>query len=141
MTTVNPNAREAVGEYKWGFHDDVKPLLQQLRDGQGAVTPDSAFLGVRSASVQDLTTDVLDQLGVTASRGAVITEVTPDSPAADAGLEQGDVVIEIEGVPITSSDDLQNTIAAHDAGDEVTIEYERNGRKREVTVELGRRGG
>jgi S1-C subfamily serine protease len=121
--------------------DDIKPLIDELRQGRGEVTPDTAFLGVSSQSVSSLGPDVLDEYGISASRGAMITEVTPDGPAADAGLEVGDVVVSFDGVDIGSADALVEAIRSHEPGDEVVVEYERDGRKREATVELDRRGG
>jgi S1-C subfamily serine protease len=121
--------------------DDIKPLIDELRQGRGEITPDTAFLGVSSQSVSSLAPEVLDQYGVTASRGAMITEVSPDSPAADAGLEVGDVVVSLDGESVTSAEELVDAIRGHEAGDEVEIEYERDGRKREATVQLDRRGG
>jgi putative serine protease PepD len=121
--------------------DDIKPLIDELRQGRGEVTPDTAFLGVSSQSVSALTPDVLDEYGISASRGAMITEVSPDSPAADAGLEVGDVVVSLDGQSVSTADQLVDAIRSHEPGDEVTIEYERDGRKREATVQLDRRGG
>ncbi len=63
--------------------DVIKPLIEELRQGRGEITPETAFLGVSSQSVSDLSSDQLDQFGISASRGAVITEVAPDSPAAE----------------------------------------------------------
>jgi S1-C subfamily serine protease len=121
--------------------DDIKPLIDELRQGRGEVTPETAFLGVSSQSVEELATEQLDTFGITASRGAVVTEVAPDSPAADAGIDVGDVIVGLDGQSITTAGQLVDAIRSHEAGDEVTIEYERNGRKREASVELGRRGG
>ena len=121
--------------------DDIKPLIDELRQGRGEVTPETAFLGVTSKSVEELTTEELDTFGITASRGAVVTEVQPDSPAADAGIDVGDVIVGLDGQSITTAGELVEAIRSHEAGDEVTIEYERDGRKREATVELDRRGG
>ena len=121
--------------------DAIKPLIEELRQGRGEITPDTAFLGVSSQSVEELTVDQRDQLGISASRGAVITEVSPDSPAADAGLEVGDVVVGLDGGSISTAADLVEAIRQQQAGDEVTIEYERGGRQRETSAELTRRGG
>jgi putative serine protease PepD len=121
--------------------DTIKPLIDELRQGRGAVTSDTAFLGVSSQSVSDLSTDQLDQFGISASRGAVVTEVAPGSPAAGAGLEVGDVIVALDGQSITTGAQLVDGIRSRAPGDQVTVEYERNGRKREADVTLDRRGG
>jgi S1-C subfamily serine protease len=121
--------------------DDIKPLIEELTEGRGEITPDTAFLGVSSVSVGELAADQLDQYGISASRGAVITQIEPDSPAADAGLEVGDVVVAIDGLGVSSAADLVEVIRNRQDGDEVSIEYERDGRKRTAEVTLTRRGG
>ena len=121
--------------------DDIKPLIDELRQGRGEVTPETAFLGVSTKSVGDLSSDELDQFGISASRGAVVTEVAPDSPAADAGLEVGDVIVALDGQSITTGSQLVDSIRSHAPGDKVTVEYERSGRKHEADITLDRRGG
>ena len=121
--------------------DAIKPLIEDLRQGRGEVTPDTAFLGVSSLSVGDLTAEQRDQFGISASRGAVVTEVVPDSPAGQGGVEVGDVVVSLDGQSVSTADELVEAIRSQQPGDELTIEYERDGRKREATVELERRGG
>jgi putative serine protease PepD len=121
--------------------DDIKPLIDELRQGRGEVTPETAFLGVSTKSVADLSSDELDQFGISASRGAVVTEVAPDSPAADAGLEVGDVIVALDGQSITTGSQLVDSIRSHEPGDKVTVEYERDGRKHESDITLDRRGG
>jgi serine protease Do len=57
-------------------------------------------------SVQDLTPDIARQLGVSSTKGVVINKVAPDSPADAAGLQQGDVVLEVDHSKVSSSDDF-----------------------------------
>jgi putative serine protease PepD len=121
--------------------DEVKPLVDQLRQGQGALTPDDAYLGVVTVPVGGLTPDQLDEYGISASRGAVVLEITPDTAAAAAGLQFGDVVVAVDGVPVDEPSDLSAAIEGYRPGDQITIQIERDGRKRDVTVRLGARGG
>jgi len=116
--------------------DIVKPLIDQLKAGKGAITPDSAFLGVVTSAIADLNTEVLDQYNITASDGAVIVDLVPGSAAADAGLQIGDVITSIDGQKMSSSEQVVAAIRAKEAGDKVTIDVERNGKKQSVTVTL-----
>ena len=59
--------------------------------------------------------------------GAVVGEVTPNSPAADAGLRVGDVVVAIDDQPINGSGGLVGVIRDHRPGDEVSIVVVRDG--------------
>jgi serine protease Do len=69
--------------------------------------------------------------------GAVVKDVTPGSPAEEAGLERGDVITSIDGKSIRSAEDLVAEIGSrHEAGDKVTINYERNGKERAATAKL-----
>ncbi|MBD0338782.1 MAG: trypsin-like peptidase domain-containing protein [Thermoleophilia bacterium] len=74
-----------------------------------------------------------------AESGARLVEVRSGSPAAEAGLRQGDVVTEIDGEPVESSDDLRRAVERHKPGDELELAYERDGESATVTVTLGSR--
>ncbi|RME51751.1 MAG: PDZ domain-containing protein [Caldilineae bacterium] len=69
--------------------------------------------------------------------GAVILDVAADSPAAQAGLQAGDVVTAVGDVEVQSFQDLADAIAAHQPGDEVALTVERNGETQSITVTLG----
>jgi len=67
----------------------------------------------------------------------VISEVEPESPAAKAGLEQGDVVTAIDGVKSTDSGQVRNQVAMTAKGKVVQVEVQRGGKERTVVVSLG----
>jgi S1-C subfamily serine protease len=72
--------------------------------------------------------------------GAVIVEVEVDSPADEAGLQEGDVVVAVDGQELSAEETLVDVIGAYDPGDTVTLDVKRSGfdeEAREVTVELG----
>jgi membrane-associated protease RseP (regulator of RpoE activity) len=74
--------------------------------------------------------------------GALIVEVTEGSPADQAGLEAGDIIIAVEGQELGEENDLADRIAEFEPGDTVTLRIQRSGRRRteepsEVQVELG----
>jgi putative serine protease PepD len=71
--------------------------------------------------------------------GAVIQEVTPGTPAADAGLQVGDLVIELDGQAVTGTDDLVGRIRDHQPGDKVTLKVVRDGKEQNVTATLADR--
>jgi putative serine protease PepD len=72
-------------------------------------------------------------------RGALIPEVASGGPAARAGIEVGDVVVEMDGKAVSDSDDLVARIRDHQPGDKVTLKVVRDGRERTVTITLGER--
>jgi serine protease Do len=69
--------------------------------------------------------------------GVLVNQVGEDSPAARAGLQPRDVIVAIDGKPVGTVGELQQTIAEHDPGDRVTLRYFREGRPRDVEVTLG----
>jgi S1-C subfamily serine protease len=70
--------------------------------------------------------------------GAMIVEVEPDSPADLAGLQEGDIIVAVDGQKLDAESNLADIITSHEPGDSVTLEVERFGEEpREVMVELG----
>jgi len=86
-----------------------------------------AFLGVAVASTDK---DSEEQ-------GAVVRQVTPDSPAAKAGLREGDVITRIDGREIDSPHALINTLAKRHPGDNLSFKVLRDGKEQNVQVTLG----
>jgi S1-C subfamily serine protease len=68
--------------------------------------------------------------------GALLAEILPGGPADEAGLAAGDVVVGVDGQPVSSGEDLVNAISAHQPGDHVTLQLADG---RTVDVELGER--
>jgi S1-C subfamily serine protease len=89
--------------------------------------PSGVFLGV---STENATGDV---------EGVRIASVEEGSPAAGAGLQEGDVITAVDGEAVTSPADLAQEIRSHEPGDQVTIAYSRDGNAAEVQVELADR--
>ncbi|MDP6980306.1 MAG: DegQ family serine endoprotease [Myxococcota bacterium] len=97
------------------------------------------WLGVM---IQDLTPDLVRALDLPEdTQGALISDVVDDSPAAEGGLEAGDVVIGMEGNKIDSSAKLRNQVAIAPAGEKVQFQILRDGRKKKLKVKLGERDG
>lgn len=120
--------------------DQAQPIIDDLEAGRGSVTPGQAFLGVSSADIDSLTDLDKEELGVDAETGAVVTEVVPGTAADDAGLEIGDVIIEIDGEPVTTAEDVREQVIAHQPEDEIEVRVVRDGEEEVLTVTLGRRG-
>jgi serine protease Do/serine protease DegQ len=79
--------------------------------------------------VQDLTLELASALDINASSGALISQVLPESAAADANLREGDVVTAVNGRSINSAGDLRNVIGLSRAGEKVQLEYLRDGQR------------
>ncbi len=68
--------------------------------------------------------------------GVLIVRVSPDSPAADAGLRRGDIILSVDGDTVNSAADLMEAIAAHESGDEIELTYLHGSEELTVTAVL-----
>ncbi|MGH9048488.1 MAG: S1C family serine protease [Acidimicrobiia bacterium] len=107
------------------------PIIEDLRAGR---LP--AFLGVRT---ETLTPAVADELGVDADAGAVVLNVTEGSPAENAGIEDGDVIVEIAGDAIDETGDVPEAIRRHRPGDEIEVVLVRGDERTTVRATLVQR--
>ncbi len=120
--------------------DQVQILIKDLQAGKGDLQPKVAVLGVATVTVKrSLSQATRDKYTVTATAGALVTKVEPNSAAADAGIEEGDVVTEAGGGPITTNAQLTDLIGKKQPGDQVQITVERKGRRQTFSVTLGAR--
>lgn len=89
-----------------------------------------AFLGVQMLT---LSPAIATELGLDVERGVLIDRVEPGSPAQEAGLEDGDVIVEIGGEEVTEAVDVQREVSARDPGDTIEVVVVRGSER--VTVE------
>jgi serine protease Do len=113
----------------------VKAILPQL-EKNGSVT--RGYIGVK---LQNLTPELAKALNVPQTTGAVINEVTRNSPGDKAGLKADDVVVSIDGKKVDSSSGLSRTVALRAPGSTVTLGIIRGGKPMEVKVTLTSRPG
>ncbi len=108
----------------------IKKIVDQIID-HGSVS--RGRLGVY---IQDLTPELADVLKLTITKGAVITQVIPETAAAQAGLKQGDVVIAMNDRPITSSSALRNSVGLIPVGDTVQLKIIRDGAEKTLSATI-----
>ncbi len=94
------------------------------------------FLGI---GLQDLTQELADASGVQERRGALVTEVTKNSPAEKAGLLPGDVVTRVGGKPVENASDVRNQVAMTKSGSPLALTLLRKGKPLDKTVTVGSR--
>jgi serine protease Do len=108
----------------------VQQIIGQLIE-DGSVT--RGYLGV---SIQDVTSDIADGVGLEAARGAIVREPAADGPGAAAGVQAGDVVLEVDGELIDDALDLSRTIASKAPGSTVELLIWRDGAETTLSVTL-----
>jgi putative serine protease PepD len=110
-----------------GFAIGVGEVLDVLEDLRAGGQREPGLLGVNLVDRND------------GGSGALVDVVDPDSPAAEAGLEVGDVVVAVDDQPINGSEGLVGVIRDHSAGDQVAIVVVRDGDEVTVTATLANR--
>ena len=88
------------------------------------------------ASFQDLSREIADSLGMVAPEGALVADVTPNSPAAKAGLKDGDVVVAVNDLAVDDSRALGYRIATRPLGGAVVLKALRDGKPQLLTMNL-----
>ena len=102
------------------------------------ITSGKVTRGYIGATVQDVTPDIADSLGV-AKGGALVADVTPGGPSDAAGIRSGDLILKVEGRPVTTAADLTRQVGVIHAGDAIHLQIRRDGQVREVAVRSGLR--
>ena len=110
-----------------------RPRLEQLLAQRSTAAPGGRqSLGAR---VADAATIALRRPGIPTS-GAYVGGVRPGSPAEAAGLRAGDVIVSVNGAPISNAAGLEAALHAAPTGSPVPISYQRDGTARQVAVTL-----
>ena len=104
--------------------NDVEPLIKSVVEKGGITKP---YIGISVSTLTD---------GYTAF-GASVVSVVEDSPAAEAGIQAGDVITAIDGETVTTRDELVNAVKTKSVGDEVVLRVLREGQTSDITVTVG----
>jgi len=110
--------------------DVVMNVVEQIKS-QGYVS--RGWLGV---VIQDVTRELAESFGLNKPQGALIAKVLPDSPAAKAGFEAGDVVLDFNGKTISTSSDLPPIVGRTSIGKSVPVDVMRNNKRKTLRVTI-----
>ncbi len=111
----------------------AQPVIEALRGGRRV---QRGYLGV---GIQPLDAALADSFGLPKNRGELIGSVQPGYAGARAGIQQGDVVVRINGREVTPDENLSYIVSQQPIGARVPIELIRNGQRRTVTATIGER--
>ncbi|HJU30241.1 MAG TPA: Do family serine endopeptidase [Hyphomicrobiaceae bacterium] len=93
------------------------------------------WLGVK---IQTITDEMAEAYGVKENTGALVSTVTPDSPAAKGGIQDGDVILKFDGKDVTTMRGLPRLVAQTPIGKDVDVEVLRKGQRSTLRVAVGR---
>ncbi len=92
--------------------------------------------GVLGVSIRELNSDLAKEMGIDKIEGIYVARVIDDGPADEAGLQKGDIILEVEETAVNNTAELQKQISAHQPGDEIEMKIKRNGNINTITAEL-----
>lgn len=139
---IGVNVAMAQGSENIGFSmpvDLVKGVVESVKETGKIVRP---YIGIRytpiTKSMQEANNLSVDW-GVLVVRGETREElaVVPGSPANKAGIEEGDIILEIDGVRLTEDNSVANVIRKRKVGDSIQLKVLHKGEEKVVTVVLG----
>jgi serine protease Do len=116
--------------------DIVQKVSTQLISGGKVVR------GYIGASVQEVTPEIAESMGLKSKKGALVASLTAGGPASKAGLQTGDLVTRIDGHEVhevQSNSDLTRQVALVSPGQEIHLSVLRDGRAQDVTIKAGER--
>jgi serine protease Do len=126
-TAINPNGKGI------GFAIPVDAIKQVLPELVATGHVSRGRLGV---VIQGMDEDLAKALGMDRPHGALVEDVEPGSPAASAGLAQGDVILSVDGTPVAHSEELPRLVALHHPGTQVKLGILHDRKTRDVSVTL-----
>ena len=111
----------------------ARPVIDALMHGQ---RPQRGYLGVGLEPVDE---SLAPAVGIPQGRGEIVRTIVPNGPAAMAGMQQGDVIVKVNGQQVTPDQTVSYLVANQKVGSRVPIEIIRNGKHGTVYVTLGDR--
>jgi serine protease Do len=111
--------------------DTAQSVIAELKE-KGVVA--RGWIGVQ---IQPVTQDIADSIGLKSTKGALVAQAQPHSPASEAGIKSGDVILGVNGERIEGPRDLARKVAALGPGTKADLLYWRDGSEKTVSVKLG----
>src|SRR3954454_23682704 len=109
----------------------ARPVFEQIRDHG---KPKRGWLGVQ---IQGVTPEIAESLQLPEPKGALVTTVTPDGPAQQAGIRQGDVILRFNGQDVDAMRQLPRLVADTPIGQKAEVVIQRGGETRTLSVSVG----
>jgi serine protease Do len=113
--------------------ETAAPIVDKLIKGEEILR---GYLGVR---IQPMNEDLADALGLPQNRGEFVQSVQPGEPGEAAGLQQGDVVLKVDGKDVTPEQSLSFIVANIQPGKRINLEIVRDGQRQTLQATVGRR--
>jgi serine protease Do len=116
------------------------PIDEAIKVKDELVKTGHVSRGRLGVAVQGMNQTLAASFGLAKPSGALVSSVDPGGPAAKAGLQAGDVILSVNGVPVDDSTDLPSKIASMKPGTNAALQIWRDKAKKDITVKLGSLG-
>jgi serine protease Do len=136
IAPLGPGAKVNLQVFRDGKEREVSAVLAELQPEKSATSTGQpeGERGRYGMTVQPLTKDLADQLGVKATLGLVVTDVDPAGAAAEAGIQSGDVIEQVNGQAVTDAAGLRSQLAARHDGRPSLLLVNRHGQHAFLTL-------
>jgi len=114
---------------------DTRRIIDRLKKGEEVVY---GYLGIEIADVSE---DQAQAADIDVGTGAYLTKILPGTPAAKAGLKEGDIILSVNEAAVRGSDDVIQVVQAIPVGERVTLSILRGGKPQKIAAEVARRPG
>jgi serine protease Do len=113
------------------------PSNMAINISKQLITNGKVIRGYIGLSLQSLTPQLAESLGLTSTKGALVADVIKNSPACNAGFKKGDLMVDYEGKEIPDASSLRNAVGNASVGQTVTMSVIREGKKLQIPVKIG----
>lgn len=117
------------------------PIDLALKVKDDLVTHGKVTRGRIGVGIQGVDAALAESFGLDKARGALVSKVEPNTPAAAAGVKEGDVIVEFNGKPIVKANDLPAAVAATRPGAQASLKVWRDGSEKALDITVGDMGG
>ncbi|HEY4112150.1 trypsin-like peptidase domain-containing protein [Puia sp.] len=138
---INSAIASPTGSYAgYSFTIPVNIVKKVVNDIMKFGTPQRAYLGI-SYPRDDMSDDQKKENNIKDGDGVYVWTVTPDGPAAHAGLKQGDLITKLNGEEVLTGAEMIGKIATFSPGDKIKVTYRRDGKENTIPVTLSNNSG
>ncbi len=139
LVGINAAIASGTGFYAgYSFAIPVNIVSKVVHDLREFGVVQRGFMGV---SIRELDSQLANDQGITEIKGVYVAEVTENGSARAAGLRSGDIILNVEGVPVNSTSELLEIVGQHSPGDKVNVSVKRSNKEMEFNVTLKNRDG
>jgi serine protease Do len=114
-------------------------LVSQVADS--LVKTGKVIRGYLGVNIQNITPALVESFNLKTNKGALVTEVVPDAPAAKAGLKDEDVITAVNGQPVTDANNLKLQVSTFAPGTKIDLDVLRDGKAHKLTATTAERPG